>query len=126
MELRSIFTESAPKPAGHYSQAIVHNGLIYIAGILPVHPKDGSIVKKDIKKSVIQVFDNLKAVLGEAGSDFSKMLKITVYISNIDDWGEINKIYAEIMGDSKPARTVIEVARLHHDVILEIDGIAAV
>lgn len=119
-----IFSEKAPKPAGHYSQAVIYNDICYISGILPVNPSGAEIITGDVRKSVYQVFDNLKAILQEAKSDLGCLLKVSVYVSDIRLWSEINSIYAEILRDNKPARTVLEIPNLHHNVILELDAIA--
>lgn len=121
---RLVKTENAPIPAGHYSQAVVYGDLVFVSGVLPIKPVTNEVVLDDNYLAVKQVFENLSNILISAGSALSCLLKTTVYISNIDLWGEINKYYAEILGEIIPARTVIEVQRLHHGVIIEIEAVA--
>ena len=92
-----IFTEKAPSPAGHYSQAIVSGGLVFVSGQLPIHPQNGEI-KPTIEGQVQQVMNNLENILATSGSSLDKVVKATLYISDISLWGKVNEIYAERFG----------------------------
>ncbi len=126
MNIESIQTSDAPTPAGHYSQAIVHNGLIYVAGQLPIDPVTGEKLTGTIEEQTERTLRNLEAILKAANSDLSRVLKMTVYVSDISQWGAVNVVYARILGDHKPARAIVPVKELHYGFLIEIDAIAAV
>ena len=126
MEIKSISTPQAPTPAGHYSQATVHQGVVYLAGQLPIDPRTGSKEVGTIERQTEQVLRNIDAVLQAAGSDLAHVLKVTVYISDIELWGRVNQVYARMMGDHRPARSVVPVKDLHYGFQIEMDVIAAV
>ena len=125
-EIRAAFTRAAPEPGGHYSQAIVHNGLAFLAGQLPVVPghPDGKL--EGIEAQTLQVLKNIDAVLKACGSGRERVLKATVYVTDIRLWGQVNAVYADFFGAHKPARTVFPVAGLHYGYLIEMDVIAAV
>jgi 2-iminobutanoate/2-iminopropanoate deaminase len=125
MEIKSVLTPNAPTPAGHYSQAIVHNGLVYVAGQLPIDPVTGEKKIGPIEEQTEQTLSNLRAILQAAGSDLDRVLKMTVYISDITLWGKVNEVYARVMGDHRPARAVVPVKDLHYGFQIEIEAIAA-
>ena len=125
MEIESVFTPDAPQPAGHYSQAVVFNGLIYVAGQLPIEPKTGEKKLGSIEEQAEQTLENIRAILQAAGSDLDRVLKMTIYISDINLWGKVNEVYARVMGDHRPARAVVPVNELHHGFKIEIEAIAA-
>ena len=125
MEIKIVNTRSAPTPAGHYSQAVIHNGLVYVAGQLAIDPQTGEKKLGSIEEQTEQVLSNLGAVLKAAGSDLSRVLKMTVYVSDISLWGAINAVYARVMGGHKPARSVVPTKELHHGFLVEIDAVAA-
>ncbi|HEY3387333.1 MAG TPA: Rid family detoxifying hydrolase [Saprospiraceae bacterium] len=122
--MEKIYTDKAPIPAGHYSQAIVHNGLIFVAGQLPIDPVNRKITEGGIEPQARQVIDNIAAILEAAGSGLDKVLKSTIYIPDSSYWPEINRVYAECFGDHKPARAVIPCGELHYGVLLEMEVIA--
>ena len=126
MEIQTIKTEAAPLPAGHYSQAKVWQGVAYVAGQLPIDPLTGRKEVGTIEEQTAQVIRNIEAVLSAAGSDLSKILRVTVYISDIELWGRVNQVYSQLMGDNRPARTVVPVNQLHYGFLIEMDVIAAV
>ena len=126
MEIQTIKTEAAPLPAGHYSQAKVWQGVAYVAGQLPIDPFTGRKEVGTIEEQTAQVIRNIEAVLSAAGSDLSKILRVTVYISDIELWGRVNQVYSQLMGDNRPARTVVPVNQLHYGFQIEMDVIAAV
>jgi 2-iminobutanoate/2-iminopropanoate deaminase len=119
-----IKTEDAPNPIGPYSQAIRINGFIFISGQIPIHPKTGSIVDGDIKIQTDQVLRNLAAILEASGSELAKVVKTTVFMTNLDDFADFNVVYAKYFGETKPARSTVEVARLPKEVLLEIEAVA--
>ncbi len=125
MIIKPITTSNAPIPAGHYSQAIVHNGLVYVAGQLPIDPKTGHKETGQIEQQAELVLNNIREILLASGSDLNHVLKMTVYISDISLWGRVNETYARILGDHKPARAIVPVNELHHGFQIEIDAIAA-
>ena len=119
-----IATEKAPAALGPYSQAIRANGMIYCSGQIPINPATGAIEAKTIEEQTTQSITNLKNVLEKAGSSLAKVVKTTVFIKDMNDFAALNKVYAELFGDTKPARSCVEVARLPKDVLVEIECIA--
>ena len=126
MKIEFVETPNAPKPGGHYSQAVIHNGLIYIAGQLPIDPATGEQKLGSIEEQTEQVLANLRAIVEAAGSDLSRVLKTTVYVSDIELWGKVNEIYARTFGEHRPARAVVPVKDLHYGFKIEIEAIAAI
>jgi 2-iminobutanoate/2-iminopropanoate deaminase len=124
--MKSVLTPSAPKPAGHYSQAIIHNGLVYVAGQLPIDPGSASREVGPIEDQTRQVLANLRAILESGGSGLDRVLQMTIYISDIELWGRFNTTYAEVMGDHRPARAVVPVNGLHYGYHVEVQAIGAV
>ena len=121
-----IVTERAPAARGHYSQAVVHAGLVYVAGQLPLVPGDPQARLEGFERQAGQVLDNVQAILEASGSSLARVLKATVYIADIAQWPRFNEIYARRMGAHRPARTVVPVAGLHYGYLVEMDAIAAV
>ena len=119
-----IATEKAPAALGPYSQAIRANGMIFCSGQIPINPATGAIEAQTIEEQTTQAITNLKNVLEKAGSSLAKVVKTTVFIKNMNDFAALNKVYAELFGDTKPARSCVEVARLPKDVLVEIECIA--
>ncbi|CAG8600098.1 14367_t:CDS:2 [Gigaspora rosea] len=124
--LQPISTPKAPSAIGPYSQAIVTNGFVFASGQIPIVPETNKIVSDDVKEQTRQVLKNLSNVLEKADSSLSQVVKTTVFIKDMNDFGAINEVYAECFGDHKPARATVEVARLPKDVKVEIEGIAVV
>jgi 2-iminobutanoate/2-iminopropanoate deaminase len=124
--MHSISTSGAPAPGGHYSQAIVHQGTVYLAGQLPVNPETGEMAVGDIEDQTRLVLSNISAVLDAAGSDLNHVLKVTVFVPDISLWGTVNRVYADFFGEHKPARVVVPTRDLHHGCLIEIEAIAAV
>ena len=121
--MEPVATARAPRPGGHYSQAVVHGGLVYVSGQLPVEPSGGHVTGP-VEDQVRRVLANLAAVLEAAGSGLDRVLRVTVYVSDIALWGRVNAVYAEVFGDHRPARSVVPTAGLHHGFAVEIDAIA--
>ena len=123
--MQSIETREAPNAAGHYSQAIVHNGVVYVAGQLPIDPKDRNKPVGSIEEQTEQTLRNVEAILTAAGSGLDRVLQMTIYVSDISLWGGVNTAYSRIMGSHKPARAVVPVKELHYGYQIEIQAIAA-
>ena len=120
MALQTIATDGAPKAIGPYAQAVRAGNLLFTSGQIPLG-LDGQVVAGGIEAQTHQVFANLKAILSEAGTDFSQVVKATVFIKDMNQFAQINEIYASYFGDHKPARSTVEVARLPKDVGIEIE-----
>ncbi len=123
--MKLIQTDRAPAPAGHYSQAVVHNGTVYIAGQLPIDPETGEKCLGSIEEQTEQVLKNVTAILDAAGSGLDRVLKVTIYVSDISLWGGVNAVYAKFFGDHRPARVVVPTRELHHGFLIEVEAIAA-
>ncbi|HKO56439.1 MAG TPA: RidA family protein [Thermoanaerobaculia bacterium] len=120
-----IATSDAPKAIGPYSQAVrVAGGVLYTSGQVALDPATGELVSGDFAAQTRRVFENLKAVLKQGGADFSKVVKATVFVTDLANFQTLNAIYAEYMGDHKPARTTVQVSGLPKGAMVEIDLIA--
>jgi 2-iminobutanoate/2-iminopropanoate deaminase len=119
-----VRSDQAPLPIGPYSQAIRAGGLLYLAGQIPLDPATGQIVGADIKAQTRQVLANLSAVLGAAGSSLDRVVKTTIFLKDMNDFGAMNEEYASAFRELPPARTTVQVARLPRDALVEIDCIA--
>jgi len=119
-----ISTEQAPKALGPYSQAIKAGGFIFCSGQIPIDPVANAVVATTIEEQTRQAITNLGNVLKAAGSSLAKVVKTTVFISDMNDFAALNGVYTEMFGDAKPARSCVQVARLPKDVKLEIEAIA--
>ena len=121
---RVIHTEKAPAALGPYSQGIEVNGTLYVSGQIPFVPETMTLVSDDVKTQTKQSLENVKAIVEAAGYTMQDVVKAGVFIKNMDDFAAINEVYAEYLGDVKPARACVEVARLPKDVKVEIEVIA--
>ena len=119
-----VKTDRAPAPVGPYSQAVISGDFIFTAGQIAIDPESGELERAEIKLQTDQVIRNLKAVLEEAGSELSKVVKTTVFLKNMDDFGAMNEVYAGYFTEDAPARSAVEVSRLPKDVMVEIECIA--
>jgi 2-iminobutanoate/2-iminopropanoate deaminase len=121
----TIYTEAAPKPFGHYSQAVRGGGLIHISGQLPV-PESGlpDNQAEPFDAQVKIVLENFMTILKKAGGDRKDVLKVTAYIVGAENWPTFNQGFVEAFGDYKPCRSVVPVPELHHGYLIEIDGVA--
>ena len=124
--MKAIYTSGAPAPAGHYAQGIVHNGLLYVSGQLPINPETGDKSVTSIEAQTQQVLANLEAVLLESGSGKDQVLKVTIYVADMALWDRVNAVYAEFFGDHKPARAVVPTLELHFGFQIEMDALAVV
>lgn len=121
-----LATDGAPRAIGPYSQAVRAGNLIYTSGQIPLDPSSGAMVEGDFETMARRVFDNLAAVLASGGASFRNVIKATVYLQSMSDFGTLNGIYAEYFGDHKPARSTVAVSELPKGALLEIDLIALV
>lgn len=123
--MKAISTTKAPAAIGPYAQGIIVNNMFYSSGQIPLTAA-GELVDGDIEAQTNQVFENLKAVLAEAGSSLDQVVKTTVFMKDMNDFAAMNEVYASHFGAHKPARSAVEVARLPKDVKVEIEVIALV
>ena len=114
-----------PGAVGPYSPAIKFNGLVFVSGQIPLDPASGELVGGDIQAQVRRVLENIGLLLGEAGSSFQEVLKVSVFLADLNHFEAMNQVYAEYFDDSRPARSTIEASRLPKGVDVEIDVIAA-
>src|SRR5215471_3973977 len=126
MEIRTVFSEAAPKPGGHYSQAVVYNGLVFVAGQLAIDPATGTRLTGSIEQQTEQCLKNISEILKAAGSDLSRVLRMTIYVSDIELWPAVNTVYSRVMGEHRPARAIVPVKELHYGFKIEIETIAAI
>ncbi len=125
-DTRAVHTDGAPAALGPYSQAIVAGGFVYTAGQIPLDPDSGELVEGGVEVQAERVLENLGAILAAAGSSFSKVVKTTVFLSDMDDYAAVNEVYARHFREPYPARSAVEVARLPRGVRLEIEAIARI
>ena len=123
-KIKLIETSKAPIPLGHYSQATVHNNTIYVAGQLGIDPKNPKQMGS-IEEQTEQCLNNIREILIAAGSDLNHLLKLTLYVTDMNLWAQVNAVYARILQNHKPARAIVPVNDLHHGYLIEIDAIAA-
>jgi 2-iminobutanoate/2-iminopropanoate deaminase len=120
-----LISDGLPRPGGHYSHAVVHGDTVYIAGQLGRDPSIAETEAGDISTQTRRCLTRIAAALRAAGSDLDRLLKVTIYISDLSHWPAVNAVYAEMLGDHRPARAVVPVGHLHFGALLEIDAIAA-
>lgn len=125
MEIKTVSTPNAPAPGGHYSQAVICNGLVFVSGQLSIDPQTGEKKLGSIEQQTEQVLRNVSEILKAANSDLSRVLKMTVYVSDINLWSAVNEVYARVMGDNRPARAVVPTRDLHYGFLIEVEAIAA-
>ncbi len=124
--MKTIQPENIPVPKGHYSPAVEHNGLIYVSGQLPINHATSEAETGSIEAQTELALRNVEAILVTANSDLQHVLQMTIYISEMDDWGKVNEVYKRILGDHKPARAIVPVKDLHFGTKIEIQAIACV
>jgi len=124
--MKEIFTPKAPKPAGHYSQAVIHGNIIYVSGQLPIDPVTGEKRLGSIEEQTEQVLKNISEILIATGSDIDHVIKTTVYISDIQLWDRLNEVYGKFFGKHRPARAVVPTKDLHYGFHIEIEAIASI
>ena len=122
--MKSINTNDAPKAVGAYVQGIATDSLVFTSGQLPLVPETGELISDDIKKATARSLDNIKTILEEAGSSMEKVVKVNIFLDDVNDFGAVNEVYAEYFTNHKPARSCVEVAKLPKGGLLEIEAIA--
>lgn len=122
--MKIINNPSMPKPAGHYSLCIEHNGLLYLSGQLPKDPKTGAI-PEGIRAQTRRALENVKLIVEGAGSSLNWIIQVRIYISDVAYWDEVNEEYSQFFGDHRPVRTVVPSRELHFGALIEIEALAA-
>ena len=120
---KQVNTSSAPAAIGPYSQGVIAGNLLFVSGQIPLNPSDGSLVSDSLESQANQVFQNLLAIIQEAGTSFEHVLKLTIYLTDLENFAAINKVMENYFDEPYPARATVEVSRLPRDVALEIDAI---
>ena len=120
-----VLTDRGPKPIGPYSQGIRANGFLYISGQVALDPKTGEFVGTDIQQQTEKTLENVKGILEAAGSNLHHVVKTTVFLKDINDFGAMNEVYGKYFNQAPPARSTVQVARLPKDALVEIEVIAA-
>ncbi len=121
---RTVTTDRAPAAIGPYSQAVVAGGLVFCSGQIPLDPATGEMVPGGIEEQTRRVLENLGAVLQAAGSGLDRVVKTTVFLADMGDFGAMNRVYAEFFGDDPPARAAVEAAALPRGARVEIEAVA--
>ncbi len=124
MDKKIINTSNAPAPIGPYSQAVASNGTLYVSGQIPLDPSSGELVSTGIKDETNRVMKSLQAILEEAGVSFDHVLKCSIFVADMNDFGAINEVYGSYFGENPPARETVEVSTLPKNVNVEISCIA--
>jgi 2-iminobutanoate/2-iminopropanoate deaminase len=126
MSKKIIRTENAPAAIGPYSQAVQVGNLLFTSGQIPFVPSTGQLVSKDIREQTKQCLENIRAILVQAGTGFENCIKCTIFIKDMNQFGQINEVYGSYFPENPPARSCVEVARLPKDVDIEIEAIALI
>ena len=121
--MKIIKTSNAPAAIGPYSQGIEHNDLVFTSGQIPLDPNTGKLVEGDFKKEVTQVLNNVDAVLKEGGSALDKAIKLTVFVTDLGKFSELNEVFKSVFGENPPARSALQVSALPLGVRVEIEAI---
>ena len=124
MDKKIINTSNAPAPIGPYSQAVASNGMLYVSGQIPLDPASGELISTGIKDETQRVMKSLKAILEEAGAKFDNVVKCSIFVADMNDFGAINEVYGSYFGANPPARETVEVSTLPKNVNVEISCIA--
>ena len=119
-----VLTDRGPKPIGPYSQAIRANGLLFISGQVALDPKTGEMTEADIRKQTERVLENVRGIVEAAGSKMNHIVKTTVFLKDMNDFGTMNEVYAGYFTSTPPARSTVQVSRLPKDALVEIEVIA--
>lgn len=123
--MHQVSTPRAPAPAGHYSQGMAHAGLVFVATQLPLVPDEPPDPTLHVRVQAERALRNVLGVVEAAGGSARTLLRVTIYLTDITRWGEVNEVYASVLGEARPARGVVQVAGLHHGMSVAIDAIAA-
>ena len=120
---KQVNTSSAPAAIGPYSQGVIAGNLLFVSGQIPINPTDGSLVSDSLESQANQVFQNLCAIIQEAGTSFEHVLKLTIYLTDLENFAAVNQVMEGYFNEPYPARATVEVSRLPKDVEVEIDAI---
>jgi len=120
---KQVNTSLAPAAIGPYSQGVIAGNLLFVSGQIPLNPSDGSLVSDSLESQANQVFQNLRAIIQEAGTSFEHVLKLTIYLTDLENFAAVNKVMESYFHEPYPARATVEVSRLPKDVEVEIDAI---
>jgi 2-iminobutanoate/2-iminopropanoate deaminase len=123
--MHAVQAEHAPQPLGHYGHAMVHGGLVFVSGQLPIDPASGVMAGDSIEEQMEQALANVAAILAASGSGLDRILKVTIYIADMGLSGRANAVYARILGEHRPARAMVPVLPLPQGCLVEIEAIAA-
>ena len=124
MPLKTVLTDKAPQAIGPYSQAIIANGWLFAAGQIAIDPANGQVIKGDVKAQTERVLANLAAVLAAGGASWRHVVKTTLFLQDINDFPVVNETYGRILGESRPARSTVQVSGLPRGALVEIDAVA--
>ena len=126
MRKETVSTNDAPQAIGPYSQAIRFDNLIFVSGQIPLDPESGKIIKGNIKEQTKQVLENLNNILAAGGSSLNNVLRTTIFLTNLENYSEVNETYAQYFDDLPPARSTVQVSKLPMGAQIEIDVIACI
>ncbi len=124
MDRKIITAPAAPKAIGPYSQAVSAGGFVFVSGQIPLDPKTGAVLQKDVRSQAALVLDNARAILSAAGCDLQSVVRTTIYLKSMEDFPAVNEVYGSYFTSDPPARATVEVSRLPKDVAIEMDFIA--
>lgn len=122
--MEEVSTNHAPNAIGPYSQGIIDDGRVYVSGQGPVDPETGEVVSEDVSEQTAQTLQNIGAILDAAGTSFENILHANVYVTDMDNYDEVNEVYAEYMSEPYPARAAMEILRLPIEIEVEIEVVA--
>ena len=122
--MNSVSTDRAPSPAGHYSQGTVANGFLFVSGQLPIDPTSRELVSGTIEEETIRTLTNVREIVEAAGAALDDIVKVTIYVPDIELWPDINAAYARFFGDHRPSRAVVPGGPLHYGARIEVEAVA--
>ena len=126
MQKKIISTNKAPQAIGPYSQAVRFNDLLFISGQIPIEPRSGAILAGNIKEQTKQILENMSNILTAGESSLNNVLRVTIFLTNLEDYAAVNEVYTQFFEESQPARSTVQVSRLPMDAQIEIDAIAGI
>ena len=126
MQKKIISTNKAPQAIGSYSQAVRFNNLLFISGQIPIEPRSGTILVGNIKEQTKQILENMSGILTAGESSLNNVLRVTIFLTNLEDYAAVNEVYKQFFEELQPARSTVQVSRLPMDVQIEIDAIAGI
>ena len=126
MQKKIIATNKAPQAIGPYSQAVRFNNLLFISGQIPIEPRSGTILVGNIKEQTKQILENMSGILTAGESSLNNVLRVTIFLTNLEDYAAVNEVYTQFFEESQPARSTVQVSRLPMDAQIEIDAIAGI